>query len=1044
MNDLSKAGEWRLPDVAEMWSLTERGQNFDTLNSAGFINLQESWYWASGIRVTSVHGGSGGGESTDYATYVWPMRSGRFWSFDPLILQAYLDYDSPIVGPALIVREVTITNSNLDAPIFISISTTGVDAGFFTINLGGRNPCASLPLTLSEGQSCTVQVTCNPMFGGVKKAYFTVTANSVTGNVPITATVLATVYGNMSDQSTGLPVAGATVTLNTSATATTGSDGSYNLGNLPAATYSISVRKLGYQTTTKSNLTVTATTAAKEDILLPTTGALNITTTSLPWASPNIPFSKRIMVAGGTAPYTFSKAYGNLPAGLTLDTTTGTISGTPTGTGSYIFAIGVTDSVSAYGEKEFTIELLSPLQITTATLPSGQQGGPYSSSISATGGKPAYNFSLIAGTIPNGQNFGSNGALSGIPREFGTFNFTVRATDGTGRTFDKSYTLTIAAAASLTLNTTTLPQGYLGTYFSTTLSASGGVPPLTFSISETLPTGVSLNSSTCEIYGTPSAAGLTNLTFNVTDNAYLTAHTVSKAIPLRIWNALSISTTTIPVGTQKAAYSTTLTGIGGAAPHSWSIASGPLPQGILIGNITGALIGTPASCGSFPITARLTDSSTVPKSVDQPFTLTIACSNDYLITGNAGLAGATVTYIGPASGIVTADSGGAYRIGPLQNGTYTVTPSKPQCIFTPAVRTALVNNLDVSLAAFTGVLDTVAPTLSLSIPADKSITNNATLNVSGTVLDSNSGINSLTVNGASVAVATNGTFSLALTLVAGANTITAIATDNVNNQTTDTRTITLDLSAPILSVTAPADNSAVALSLVTVSGSVNENATVAIKVNNGASQALTVNGNDFTTSATLTVGLNTIDLTATDLAGNTSSAKRTITYDNTKPTLAVTLPAQDITTNQSTLTLQGTVSDTLSTVTVSITMDGQTFTPAVTNGAFQQQLTFATLKQYAIVVTATDQAGNVSTVQRNVIFDGLPGDVNGDKTVNVFDALQTLQYAVGLYQPTDAAAFKSSADVAPLDSNGKPKGDSVVNVFDALAILRHAVGLDAW
>ena len=219
---------------------------------------------------------------------------------------------------------------------------------------------------------------------------------------------------------------------------------------------------------------------------------------------------------------------------------------------------------------------------------------------------------------------------------------------------------------------------------------------------------------------------------------------------------------------------------------------------------------------------------------------------------------------------------------------------------------------------------------------------------------------------------------------------------------------------------------------------------MALKVNNGASQALTVNGNDFTTSATLALGLNTIDLTATDPAGNTSSAKRTVTYDNTKPTLAVTLPAQDITTNQSTLTLQGTVSDTLSTVTASITMDGQTFTPAVTNGAFQQQLTFATLKQYAIVVTATDQAGNVSTVQRNVIFDGLPGDVNGDKTVNVFDALQTLQYAVGLYQPTDAAAFKSSADVAPLDSNGKPKGDSVVNVFDALAILRHAVGLDAW
>jgi hypothetical protein len=73
-----------------------------------------------------------------------------------------------------------------------------------------------------------------------------------------------------------------------------------------------------------------------------------------------------------------------------------------------------------------------------------------------------------------------------------------------------------------------------------------------------------------------------------------------------------------------------------------------------------------------------------------------------------------------------------------------------------------------------------------------------------------------------------------------------------------------------------------------------------------------------------------------------------------------------------------------------------------------------------------------------------PGDVNGDSAINVFDALLTLQYAVGLYHPVDEAAFKTAADMAPLDSAGKPKGNNQVNVFDALAILRHAVGLDIW
>jgi sugar lactone lactonase YvrE len=73
----------------------------------------------------------------------------------------------------------------------------------------------------------------------------------------------------------------------------------------------------------------------------------------------------------------------------------------------------------------------------------------------------------------------------------------------------------------------------------------------------------------------------------------------------------------------------------------------------------------------------------------------------------------------------------------------------------------------------------------------------------------------------------------------------------------------------------------------------------------------------------------------------------------------------------------------------------------------------------------------------------LNGDVNRDMAVNVFDALLTLQYAVGLNKPADEPTFKSLADVAPLDA-GKPKGDGTVDVFDALAILRHAVGLDRW
>jgi hypothetical protein len=72
------------------------------------------------------------------------------------------------------------------------------------------------------------------------------------------------------------------------------------------------------------------------------------------------------------------------------------------------------------------------------------------------------------------------------------------------------------------------------------------------------------------------------------------------------------------------------------------------------------------------------------------------------------------------------------------------------------------------------------------------------------------------------------------------------------------------------------------------------------------------------------------------------------------------------------------------------------------------------------------------------------GDVNNDTAIDVFDALLTLQYAVGLTHPVNEIEFKAAADVAPLAASGKPLGDAQVNVFDALAILRHAVGLDPW
>jgi hypothetical protein len=100
-----------------------------------------------------------------------------------------------------------------------------------------------------------------------------------------------------------------------------------------------------------------------------------------------------------------------------------------------------------------------------------------------------------------------------------------------------------------------------------------------------------------------------------------------------------------------------------------------------------------------------------------------------------------------------------------------------------------------------------------------------------------------------------------------------------------------------------------------------------------------------------------------------SNVKRTINYAaSDKFSLAVTSPSQDSTASNSYITLTGKVSDALSNVTVNITMDGKSYAPAVINGVFQQRLTFTTAKLYTITVKAKDQAGNSSTVTRNVIY----------------------------------------------------------------------------
>jgi YD repeat-containing protein len=360
--------------------------------------------------------------------------------------------------------------------------------------------------------------------------------------------------------------------------------------------------------------------------------------------------------------------------------------------------------------------------------------------------------------------------------------------------------------------------------------------------------------------------------------------------------------------------------------------------------------------------------------------------------------------IGTGNCLVTIDADADYAITTLVTATFALAPVNGVCGSTNGQSFSVVpasNLCSVGIAsAISGSgpwswtcagtnggtpadciasIDITGPSLVVSTLKNGAQTNNATLNISGTVTDANE-IRSLTINAAAITIS-SGSFSYPFTLVTGTNTITTVAIDSLGNSTTDIRTITLDQTAPVLIVTIPAGNSTTAQGLANVIGTINETSTVKVIVNNGSPQDASITGNSFSASANLTSGLNTITITATDLAGNTSSIVRTVTYDDTIPSLAITNPNQDITTEQGSLTLSGTVSDSLTSATVSIHFNNLTLTPLVTSGTFSQLLTFPNTGTWPVVATATDEVGNTATATRNIIFaipaNGACGTSNG-------------------------------------------------------------------
>lgn len=308
-------------------------------------------------------------------------------------------------------------------------------------------------------------------------------------------------------------------------------------------------------------------------------------------------------LAGGGLPRTFSLyPFGaQLPAGLTIDPSTGTLSGTPTESIDAFPYFVVTDALGGFAIGSLPLRIAQPVVFTTSNaLPDfATSGGSYSTTITASGGNTPYTFSIDSGAFPAGIVLGSAGDVSGSASSLGSSSVTVRATDPNGRTATRVFTMNVVPTLAITNNP--LPSGFVGVPYSDTLAVQGGSAPFLFTLfSGALPPGLTLSSGGA-LSGTPTTIG----TYNFTVRA---AQTVGGGTPNdRAFRVVIsqlhtfVTTSPLPVGALGSAYSATLATSGGNRPPRFLIEAGFLPSGLFLSPDTGVISGIPTATGTFTI-----------------------------------------------------------------------------------------------------------------------------------------------------------------------------------------------------------------------------------------------------------------------------------------------------------------------------------------------------------------------------------------------------------------------------------------------------------
>ena len=246
--------------------------------------------------------------------------------------------------------------------------------------------------------------------------------------------------------------------------------------------------------------------------------ALQITTASLQKATVNTPYTVTLAASGG-GNLTWTMSAGSLPAGLTLGSS-GVVSGTPTGSGSYTFTVRV-DSGGRSASKQLGLVVADKLTASPPAEQTWEVKRPLQITINAKGGTPGYSWKLT-GTLPEKTGFvgnqgnGSTSYLRGVPAQAGTFPIVLTVTDVDGAS--AQVTLTLTVAPKLQITTFSVGRAQVGKRYRLALASAGGVGDTSWTLGVgSLPAGLKLNADTGVISGKPRASGTFRFTIVGTD-----------------------------------------------------------------------------------------------------------------------------------------------------------------------------------------------------------------------------------------------------------------------------------------------------------------------------------------------------------------------------------------------------------------------------------------------------------------------------------------------------------------------------------------------